>query len=445
MKAMNITLRYALLICLIGALTVACSPEDTGSPEPEEVFVKYFGSQTSETAVDMVAYEGGYILFGSTDNTVRTGDYFIVRVDNRGNEVWSSSHGVTATVGNFPNRTTAAPAQMLLYNDGTNDRLAVIGTVSLTGQDGESLNRMYLHVANPATGDSITSAIYPRIAGVTDLTTLQRFNSEGSDLLYESSDNTLIIVGSTENVSDKGLADNSGDTEDIFLVKALASDTRPDSVVWTRTFGNEFEDVGLFIDQVGAEYGVVSSTDRQSNQGHGGKNVLYTVVDLNGLNGRNIVYGSAGNGNDVPSDFVVTGTNSVTIIGATNSSNSFMVGIANISEVFNTSFTAGFNQLNIGGVEVKGFTRLSNGNYFLVGRQIGTDSNQDDMILFGTDQFGAIDSTRVQSFGGIQNDVANTVIENADGSLTIAGTTDFQGNATMMTILKTNSKGQLMR
>ncbi|MFD2563473.1 hypothetical protein [Aquimarina rubra] len=98
-----------LLLCL-----VACSSDDTpvepNNPTPEgfqgEVeWIKTFGGSGEDDALSVVESEdGSYVVFGYTqsidgdivDKTATDSDYWVLKISNEGNVIWSKTYGGTA-------------------------------------------------------------------------------------------------------------------------------------------------------------------------------------------------------------------------------------------------------------------------------------------------------------------------------------------------------------
>ena len=76
-----------LIIVLAGAI-YACSPSNSDSPNPDEVFVKYFGTSGLHQAIDIVynSSRSEYFILGTQDlGTGQFQDFFYVIADEGGN------------------------------------------------------------------------------------------------------------------------------------------------------------------------------------------------------------------------------------------------------------------------------------------------------------------------------------------------------------------------
>jgi hypothetical protein len=97
--------------------------------------------------------------------------------------------------------------------------------------------------------------------------------------------------------------------------------------------------------------------------------------------------------------------------------------------------------------------KLLSGDFFIAGQITGyTDqvtgiNKQNDIVLYKVGALGELDVNSVKAYGGIGNDMGQAIIQNSDGSgsLMIGATMDFQGTTTMMSLIKTNSKGELAK
>lgn len=459
--------RSYIHIAIIALLSItACTPEDSSSPAPEDIFVKYFGEGGSESVSDIQPYNDGFLVFGSTDIN-GTSEFYLIYTDNRGNEIskeivsgFDPSARVFTGSSDAP-EVSSEPERMLVHNAGSGDVVSLVGTstIKLFPEINLSINRLVVVnfglVGVESGFGEPTQRVYPSFrdidfdnANLSDtLNYLAEFNSEGADLVKQGND--LVILGTTEDVSEKGLV-NGDDPKDMWLIR-VASDLNGD-LIWQRKYGFEGEDIGVAIETNNLGYAIVGSTELRVD-GNGGLNVLYYPTDRDGFVLDNKSYGTSAD--DVPTDLVVVNGTSPIILGTRNNGSSFILSA--ISGAFNESIsdqdlsniTGSQNDATFNGNSALRFIQRQNGDFFVVGQVFnlqsdGTNKNA-EMILYGVDQSGIVDSTTVQTFGGIGSDAATAVIQNADRTLMIGGTTDFQGNTTLMTLIKTDTRGRLVK
>ena len=99
----KIAKKFNLFAAFCALLLVGCDKfnQNIAPANQKETFVKYYGHVYSQTTADIetVAKDGGYVLFGSTTSYVAApergiyNNFYLVKTDTLGNEVWSRSFG----------------------------------------------------------------------------------------------------------------------------------------------------------------------------------------------------------------------------------------------------------------------------------------------------------------------------------------------------------------
>ena len=118
---MNRILHLPALVILFLSSLFSCISEDPDSLESSEIFIKYYGSESEEKAVDLLELNDGFLLLGSRTD-VDNSDFYLVRTDTAGNRLWEGVINYD-TVGTYD-----IPSKM--YLDEVNSQLYVIGTSS---------------------------------------------------------------------------------------------------------------------------------------------------------------------------------------------------------------------------------------------------------------------------------------------------------------------------
>lgn len=86
---------FLLTIALLGLFT-ACKKDKIAPSNQGDAFIKYYGHVRDQTASDIKkTADGGFILLGSSNSysTSSFNDYFLVKTDSLGNEMWSRTFG----------------------------------------------------------------------------------------------------------------------------------------------------------------------------------------------------------------------------------------------------------------------------------------------------------------------------------------------------------------
>jgi hypothetical protein len=89
-------LRLFFICITLAAVLMSCKKDQIAPSNQMDAFVKYYGHIRDQQASDIKkTADGGYILLGSSNSfsTTNEDDYFLVKTDSLGNEVWSKTFG----------------------------------------------------------------------------------------------------------------------------------------------------------------------------------------------------------------------------------------------------------------------------------------------------------------------------------------------------------------
>ena len=89
-------LRLFFICITLAAVLTSCKKDQIAPSNQMDAFVKYYGHIRDQQASDIKkTADGGYILLGSSNSfsTTNEDDYFLVKTDSLGNEVWSKTFG----------------------------------------------------------------------------------------------------------------------------------------------------------------------------------------------------------------------------------------------------------------------------------------------------------------------------------------------------------------
>lgn len=449
---------FALLISTV----IGCQLDDKDSPEPQDTFVKYYGVDGTQVAVDFLFEEAtqNVIILGSVDSSggVAQRDVTIIRTDFAGNEISTVNLDFSGQDGVL---TDDIPAS--LKEDPNREGGYLLAGTTTRVFDGDPYSVMFLATLNSdfSIQDSLTIDAFT-ISGLdttaNDLT--------GADLIRDSSDGTLIVTGSsTKPESDAGdeIAAN-GDETQIFIAKV---DIEQDSVIWRRTRGFEGNDDAIYIDEfdpVGSpgNFVIVGTSEQVAGEG---SNVFLLPINSIASPSDGEVVGFDINGSrtfdDVshgvfkrPDGYVVTGTSTD---GA--STFPFFVNfnfsadeIVSINEA--KAITLVNNPIQPNGSlrgSGLGITLGLNGNYVIVGNYLdfedigGTEKN-DEILVTQLDQSGNEVPGMDRNYGLLSgNDIGEDVLILPNGDILILSTVDFGSGSTVIGLLRLNSEGEIMQ
>ena len=447
-----------LLIFILGiACFSACGPAADSDILPEDFFVKYYGDSDAEVGLDVIETSSGYLIMGSTTSqnlTERFGstdsDFYLVFTDKGGNEISSKVHG---------DANDQIPGSIKPTSDGG---YIMIGTtvVALGGTD---FNEDIIVYKLDANGDNSDDSVWPLKFG--SLNGTQDDDDQGADIVEV--DDGFVLVGSTESVdrTKQGYIDGT-DLTDIYLHKITTEGERD----WELVFGFEKSDNGKAIINTESGFAILGETEVEKDGSGGGTNVIFATTDAMGGSEQFRAFGS-GDGtdtNDYPSRIRETEDGGFIIVG-TSSDDALESATDDDDRIILMKVTANrtltyFETISIGDGEStvaangKDVFELAAGGFLVVGKReggdLGGDNSGEDMFLVKTNSFGQVtDDTGAllegswhQKFGGLGDDEAAAVLELSDGKLIVVGTNDFGGtNSTMMTMMKLNRNGQLLK
>jgi hypothetical protein len=131
-----------LFFCLIIALPFSCDTDGNINNPNDSYFIKYYGMDGNQSGVDMIAVDdGGFLLLGNTQFN-GSKNIFLVRINGKGEQMWSKTFGGGSTV--------AIDIEPI-----TNGNFVILATEEITSENHD----VKLIVVSPE-GDEINSAVY---------------------------------------------------------------------------------------------------------------------------------------------------------------------------------------------------------------------------------------------------------------------------------------------
>ncbi|WP_422362248.1 hypothetical protein [Reichenbachiella sp.] len=441
---MNRRLHLPLLCVLSIACLFGCMSEDSNSLDQSEIFIKYYGSESEEKAIDLLELSDGFLLLGSRTD-VDNSDYYLVRTDTAGNRLWEGVINNDDTTG-----TIDIPSKM--YLDETNQKVFIVGTSSFD-RDDDNLDKILVDhlflvdVDISSTGFTVSNSLVYRYfdsRSSSDLNYVPQYKeTSGADVLLSGDD--LIVLGSVvAGSNDPADADNS-----ILLMKISRDFATTD---WERIKGFSEDDFGKSLLEADGRYFYMASITSSGSIGVGLVDVMVEEFNIvSGNEDNKVEYGTTDN--DEATNIVYTNPG-IAIVGTTGSGSSqfaFLIrttrglGVADIEPLTYPRSTS--ENWNTVGSDV---VQTSSGDYFVVGNvnsfsDADADPREDEILLIRTNGVGEVYEEEVQEYGSVQSDAGNAIIRRADGTMVIAATVHFGGSATMMSLMKTNKNGEFLK
>jgi len=340
---------------------------------------KTFGGSGSDYARSVVqTSDGGYALAGYTDSFGPSTDFWLVKTDASGNELWNSTFGGSGGDWAY---------SVVETGDGG---YALAG---YTNSFGPSYD-VWLVKTNSA-GNHVWN---------------RTFGGSGHDLAY------CVVQTSDEGYAIAGYSTLSG-YYDFWLVKTDANGIEE----WNRTFGGSGGDFAYSVVQTSdGGYALAGYT---WSFGAGGNDFWLVKTDALGNHLWNRTFG--GSGGDVAESVVETSDGGYALAGYTDS-----FGAGNSDFWLVKTDAAGNHLWNVtyGGSSAdyaRSVVQTGDGGYALAGYTDSFGAGGQDFWLVKADASG--NHLWNSTFGGASSDVAYSVVQTGDGGYALAGYTDSFG------------------
>ena len=489
--------KYVSFIGLIffGILFLGCESEKIA---PEEVFIKFYGQNGEDRAVDFIETEEGFVILAHTnsnqllrplsevreevgkiglsepDNFVpeygqNETDYLLIFTDKAGNETKRVSFNQLSTdtiVNNVVADSRDIPSSIREVAGG----YLIVGTSTYTIKDQREEQR----AANKTVRQSDVFVVKVNTKGEKDFQKVygDKFyadpsketgefaliaNEEGADVVEHS--DGYVIFGTTNRVnihkspSQPGVPFNPLEDVSDFFVFKIEKDGR--RTIWRRVTGFPEAERAVGILPIGNDRSVIlASTTKASQQppGAGGTNVLFARLEPEGLIEGAGYFGDVGNeepkrmGKASDNVFYIVGTYKQT--GQKDKAFLMEVTVNSVqrfrrNDIGSKESTRGADAALVPGV-----------SYWVVG-QVGQFSDQDgtkgaEMLLMRTNTFGVHENDFGNAaigginYGGQQDDELVRIEVLQSKHLMLLGTLSFGGSrSTVICLIKTNAEGRL--
>jgi hypothetical protein len=265
------------------------------------------------------------------------------------------------------------------------------------------------------------------------------YGGPGHEYIYETiptADGGFAFVGYSES-SSGDLSGNHGMT-DLWVAKANAAGT----LEWSKNFGGSDDEEGLSIVQ-GSDLcyyitGWTSSTDNDlaSHSSANGQDVWVLKLSSAGNLMKHKCYG--GTSDDESDAIAINASGVIYIAASTYSDDGDVTNPKGYSDVWVLKLDTALNlvnQLCVGGTEYEVSMDVictSDGGCALTGRSSSSDGNitgyhaGSDLLVVKMSAAFALEWAKC--FGGSETEEGNSIVENADGSLTVLGYTSTHNN-----------------
>lgn len=212
----------------------------------KETFTKYYGHVYSQTAADIetVAADGGYVLFGSTTSFVAPtergayNNFYLVKTDTLGNELWSRSFGKEGDGTNIYDNT--AQKLIALPEDGGYILAGNCQRIELQGGQRIRKQKRILLIQLDKDGVLVDSSILP-----VSFDSNPDKDWEIRDIkIIPNSEGQIAITGTTTKVNtNKPEYNPVTDLSDVFVARLLDINT----IFWQFAYGFGGNDMGVFV------------------------------------------------------------------------------------------------------------------------------------------------------------------------------------------------------
>jgi hypothetical protein len=409
-------------------LIFTCFSCETGSsvdPPYVDYFVKYFGGDGDQMAVDfLVNSDNSIIILGNSKLDATSGNkIYLIKTDGEGNRLWEKTIGNTTDVARdveFTKDGNMAILSNYKVSDDNSDFKIVRITV-----DGVLIDSVSFGTPKIETAESITPLI----------------------------DGGFIVTGSTSFAT--GVIDpDQPDESDIFHFRCNSA-LQFDSIFWKSQFGSGPKDIGTKVMQYAQDiFYVFGSTDQtHSGNPNGNESLFYYPIDNGGVNGQPNYLGNPDY--DTQSQFIlgvpaalgegylVAGTEYPSVSGTVkmhvaklrtplrfDSTNDELFDHDVPVDARNLTLQSAATALNGG----KGYLLLAN-------EQRETGNN---IWITKIDQNG--DHVWSASYGSEEeDDVGAAITELQNGKILVVGSVRLINNQYKIVLMKLNSTGQLMK
>jgi hypothetical protein len=424
MRQVNNILLFSYLFIGLTGLLLSCDNKNSIEPPGKKYFVKYYGGDGDQTAVDIIVNNDGSILMLGNTSSGRSGEnkIYLIKVNSMGDLLWQKKLGSSGDKAKDIQKTLDGNYVILSDHPISETNM----DIKLTRIDSQGV------LLDSATSGSSAIEIGKTVTAILD----GGFIVSGST----SFDTTRIFD-----------PNNTDDQSDIFHFRCN-SNLVFDNVLWTRQFGpGTFDEGTKVIQQSPTLFYVFGSTNLvHEGNANGNINLIYYSIDDGGVNGRPNYLGDFDN--DTEASFVTevpkelgggyfllateTAANGTMSMHAVKMRSPLAFNATN-DEQFDRQIAVDSRKLTAVSATA---TIHSEQGYLLMANEARETGN--NIWLTKIDQNG--NQLWSASYGSEQeDDLSASLLELDDGKILIAGSVRLINNQYKMVLMKLNSDGRL--
>ncbi|MEQ8473162.1 MAG: hypothetical protein RIC35_18345 [Marinoscillum sp.] len=424
---------YLVLIIFCVLILGSCEPPLDG-PNPEDVYVKYYGQGTNE-AHGLVLTDGGDVIILATNTISNTNsDIYLIKTGIDGNEIQSVTLDIS-------NESLDVPTKIKAIG---NDEYLVTGYIDADPVVGVwfKINSSLEIISTDSTGASG----YNFIEGVYLTDIIKSTETDDAE--------RFVVLGHTTQSIQNDPIDDPGNFQ-IFLSKVDDND----STYWTKPHGKAGDDEATALYEKDNGSLMIIGTTQSASGNYTGKNVSIIETTSRGTSDQNSrisgIPGSVAAADDIPYGVIKT-PSGFSVVGSTRTASgqaSFYMGLNHDGDTI-----AGRTHLLLpdNGLASQAFSivRTSTNEFIVVGsfpsfisgaNEGGNGTNkQEEMMVMKLSAFGEHREGYDQNFGSTSgNDQAKAVISLPGGDVLVAATVDFGSGVKLVTLMRLNQNGEL--
>jgi hypothetical protein len=425
-KVINLLSSSLVCMALVAGILLSCDTKNNVDPPGKDYFVKYYGGDGDQTAVDLLVEQDGSIVLLGNSQSGKSGEnkIYLVMTDAQGNLLWEKKLGTTKDEAKDIEKTL--DGNYIILSDYVISETNVDFKLIKITPEGVVLDSAVSGSSSVEIAHSITAI----------------------------NDGGFIVSGSTSLDTTRIFdPNNTDDQSDIFHFRCNA-DLVFENILWKGRFGPGTFDVGTKVIQQSPGLFYVFGSTNLVHEGNpsGNLNLIYYSIDGGGVNGTPNYLGDFDNDTEasfvmqVPAElgggYFVIGTES-----ATNGTVSLHAVKLRSPLAFNSTNDEQFDReiaisnKTLSAVSAAAVIHSGQGYLLLANETRETGHN---IWLTKIDQNG--NQLWSASYGSEEEDDLGAAVHELDnGKIVIAGSVRLINNQYKMVLMKVNSEGHLMK
>lgn len=431
-------MRYYIYIFVVSCCVlylVSCNPSLDG-PEPEEIYVKYFGQGSNEVHDMVLTDNGEVIILASYTRSNTDVDFYLIKTGTDGNEI-----------------------QSVILDSISTGQVEVPTSIKAIGND-EYLITGYT-VADTVVG------VWFKVNSSLDVTSLDSTGSSGFNYIKkvfiqdmikstetDGSERFVVLGHSSFPIENDPI--NDPNNSQIYLSKVDDND----STYWVKAHGKTGNDEAFALFEKDNGSLVMIGTTSSASGAYSGKNVFIIETNSRGTSDQNSrisgIPGASLTADDIPHGVIKT-PSGFSIVGSTRTAtgqSSFYMGlnhdgdtIAGRSHLLVTDNGLASQAFGIARTTTNEFIVVGSYPSFILGASEGGSgvNKQEEMMVMKLSAFGSHREGYDQNYGSTSgSDQAKAVISLPGGDVLVAATVDFGSGIKLVTLMRMNQNGELV-